>query len=98
MLFTNTSIHHMSAVMKDTPSNDTTLGKGTKVFILEITYFTLASVIYQQTFGVVKGSLMSLVVVDLVMENLQDKIPAMTLLQSSQYTSKTRCYKIIYSV
>lgn len=42
-------------------------------FILSSTYFTFNNIIYKQTFGVPMGSLLSLIIADLVLQDLENK-------------------------
>ncbi|KAI0232255.1 hypothetical protein LSAT2_017403, partial [Lamellibrachia satsuma] len=85
-LFTKTPIKEACEIIRKRLENDKTLKKRTNLnvddimellkFVLETTYFRFEGEIYQQKFGVAMGSPVSPIVVNLYMEDLEQKIIA----------------------
>ena len=85
-LFTKTPIKEACEIIRKSLENDKTLKKRTNLnvddsmellkFVLETTYFRFEGEIYQQKFGVAMGSPVSPIVVNLYMEDLEQKIMA----------------------
>ena len=85
-LFTKTPIKEACEIIRKRLENDKTLKKRTYLnvddimellkFVLETTYFRFEGEIYQQKFGVAMGSPVSPIVVNLYMEDLEQKIIA----------------------
>ena len=85
-LFTKTPVHGALTSIRSRLEKDKTLKKRTKLtatdiisllkFVLETTYFQFGGVFYQQKFGVAMGSPVSPIVVNLFMEDLEQKIIA----------------------
>ena len=89
-LFTKTQIKEACEIIRKRLENDKTLKKRTNLnvddimellkFVLETTYFRFEGEIYQQKFGVAMGSPVSPIVVNLYMEDLEQKIIATALI------------------
>ena len=85
-LFTKTPIKEACEIIRKRLENDKTLKKRINLnvddimellkFVLETTYFRFEGEIYQQKFGVAMGSPVSPIVVNLYMEDLEQKIIA----------------------
>ena len=85
-LFTKTPIKEACGIITKRLENDKTLKKRTNLnvddimellkFVLETTYFRWEGEIYKQKFGVAMGSPVSPIVVNLYMEDLEQKIIA----------------------
>ena len=86
LLFMKTPIKEACEIITKRLENGKTLKKRTNLnvddsmellkFVLETTYFRWEGEIYQQKFGVAMGSLVSPIVVNLYMEDLEEKIIA----------------------